>query len=253
MNLPRMSVARPVLTAMVTLMVVVLGLVSLSRLRIDLLPDVELPTVTVRTEFEGAAPEVAERLVTQIIEEVVATVPGVEEITSESSEGSSTVRVRFAWGISLDAAAIELQARIEGEIDELPDTIGRPRVSKFDIASFPVVILGISSRLDPVQLTTLVEDQVRYRFARVPGVAQVDVWGGFQREVRVELDPDAVLALGLSLDRVLEALRNANLDRPAGKLEQGRYEVTLRAPAEFESLDQIRNTVLMESLSLIHI
>ncbi len=246
MNLPRVSVARPVFTAMVTLMVVVLGLVSLSRLRIDLLPDVELPTVTVRTEFEGAAPEVTERLVTQIIEEVVATVPGVEEITSESSEGSSTVRVRFAWGTTLDAAAIELQARIEGEIDELPETIGRPRVSKFDIASFPVVILGISSRLDPVQLTTLVEDQVRYRFARVPGVAQVDVWGGFQREVRVELDPDAVLALGLPLDRVLEALRNANLDRPAGKLEQGRYEVTLRAPAEFESLEQIRDLVLME-------
>ena len=245
MNLPRASVRRPVFTTMVSLMVVVLGLVALDRLRIDLLPDVELPTVTVRTELEGASPEVMERLVTQIVEEVVATVPGVEEITSESGEGSSTVRVRFGWGVDLDAAAIELQSQIEGEIEELPEEVERPRVRKFDVASFPVVILGISSRLDPVELTTLVEDQIRYRFARVPGVAQVDVWGGYQREVRIELDPGRIRALGLSLDTVLDAVRNANLDRPAGKLEQGRYEVTLRAPAEFADLDEIRDTVLV--------
>ncbi len=246
MNLPRSSVERPVFTTMVTLMVVVLGAVSLDRLRIDLLPNVELPTVTVRTQYEGASPEVMERLVTQILEEIVATVPGVEEITSESSEGNSTVRVRFSWGTNLDAAAIELQSQIESEISELPDEIVRPRVSKFDVASFPVVILGISSRLDPVDLTELVEDQVRYRFARVPGVAQVDVWGGFTREVRIELDPNRVNALGLPLDRVLDAVRDANLDRPAGKLEEGRHEVTLRAPAEFVDLDEIRNTVLFE-------
>jgi len=246
MNLPRASVRRPIFTAMVTLMVVVLGAVSLDRLRIDMLPDVELPTVTVRTEYEGASPEVIERLVTQILEEVVATVPGVEEIRSRSSEGSSSVTVRFTWGTDLDAAAIELQSQIEGEIDELPDDIVRPRVRKFDVASFPVVILGISSPLDPVDLTELVENEVRYRFARVPGVAQVDVWGGYTREVRIELDPDRVNALGLPLDSVLDAIRDANLDRPAGKLEEGRYEVTLRAPAEFVDLDEIRDTVIYE-------
>ncbi len=246
MNLPRASVRRPIFTVMVTLMVVVLGAVSLDRLRIDLLPNVELPTVTVRTEYEGASPEVMERLVTQILEEIVATVPGVEEIRSESSEGNSRVTVRFTWGTNLDAAAIELQGRIEEEVSELPDDIVRPRVSKFDIASFPVVILGISSRLDPVELTQLVEDQIRYRFGRVPGVAQVDVWGGYTREVRIELDPNRVNALGLPLDRVLQAIRDANLDRPAGKLEEGRYEVTLRAPAEFVDLDQIRDTVIFE-------
>ncbi len=246
MNLSRASVARPVFTTMMTLMVVVLGLVSLDRLRIDLLPDVELPTVSVRTTLEGASPEVVERLVTQIIEEVVATVPGVEEISSESSQGSSRVTVRFAWGTDLDAAAIELQAQIESEIEELPEEVERPRISKFDVASFPVVILGISSKLDPVQLTELVEDQVRYRFARVPGVAQVDVWGGFNREVRIEVDPARLNALGVPLDRILDAVRDANLDRPAGTLEEGRHEVTLRAPAEFVDLDEIRQTVLME-------
>ena len=244
MKLPQISVRRPVLTTMVTLIVVLLGLFSLSRLRIDLLPSIELPTLSIRTNYEGASPEVMERLITQIVEEIVATIPGVEEISSQSSEGSSTVRVSFAWGTDIDTAALDVQAKLEDEINELPDDVQRPRVSKFDIDSFPVVLLGISSKIDPVELTQLVEDQVRYRFGRLPGVAQVDLWGGFDREVRVELDPDRIKAQRLPLDQVLQAIRNANLDLPTGRIEQGRYEVTLRAPAEFSTLEQIRNTVI---------
>jgi multidrug efflux pump subunit AcrB len=98
MNLPGFSVKRPIFTTMVTLILVILGAVSLSRLQIDMLPDIELPTLTIRTDYDGASPEVMERLVTQIVEEIVATVPGVEEISSTSSEGRSTVRVSFACG-----------------------------------------------------------------------------------------------------------------------------------------------------------
>jgi len=243
-NLARASVRRPVFTAMLTLMVVVLGSVALSRLLIDLLPSIELPTVTIRTQYQGADPIVMERLVTQIVEEIAATVPGVEEMTSMSYEGNSSVRVSFGWGTDLDAAALDVQATLEDEISELPDDIVGPRVSKFDVDSFPVVLLGISSTLDPVELTEVVENQIRYRFARIPGVAQVDPWGGYNREVRVELDPDRVNALGLPLNDILDAIRDANLDRPAGQIEAGRYEVTLRAPAEFTDLEQIRDTVI---------
>jgi HAE1 family hydrophobic/amphiphilic exporter-1 len=246
MNLPGFSVKRPIFTTMVTLILVILGAVSLSRLQIDMLPNIELPTLTIRTNYEGASPEVMERLVTQIIEEIVGTVPGVEEITSTSSEGRSTVRVSFVWGTEIDTAAIDVQGKLEDEINELPDDIVRPRIRKFDIASFPVVLLGISSTLDPVELTELIEVQIRYRFARIPGVAQVDAWGGFNREVRIELDPDRIKAIGLPLDRVIEAIRDANLDLPAGKIEEGRYEVMLRAPAEFVNLDQIRDTVIVQ-------
>lgn len=244
MNLPRFSVARPVFTTMAMLIIVVLGVVSLSRLQIDLLPDVELPTLTVRTTYEGASPEVVERLVTQTIEEIVATVPGVEEMTSVSSEGSSTVRVSFEWGTDIDQAATDVRAVLEDEANELPDEVDRPQIRKFDIASFPVVILGVGSTLDPVELTELIDKQVRYRFARLPGVAQVDLWGGFDREVRIELDPARIKALGLPLNLVLDAIRDANLDLPAGEIEEGQYEVTLRAPAEFQNLDEIRDTVV---------
>jgi HAE1 family hydrophobic/amphiphilic exporter-1 len=218
---------------MVTLIVVTLGAVSLSRLRIDMLPDIEMPRLTVRTEYEGADPEVMERLVTQPVEEIISTVPGVEELTSISSEGRSNVRVTFAWGTDIDVAAQDVRSRLEDELNELPEEVSRPQIRKFDIASFPVVIIGIGSSLDPIELTELIEKQVRHHFARIPGVAQVDMWGGYDREVRIALDPDRVRALDLPLSRVLAAIRDSNLDLPAGEIEAGRYEIRLRAPAEF--------------------
>ena len=247
MSLASASIKRPIFTTMLTLMVVVLGSVALSRLQIDLLPSIELPTLSVRTQYDGADPVVMERLVTQIVEEIVATVPGVEEMTSSSYEGNSNVRVTFGWGTNIDAAALDVRATLEDEISELPDDIVGPRVSKFDVDSFPVVILGIASSLDPVELTEIVEKQIRYRFARIPGVAQIDPWGGFNREVRVELDPAKLDAFGLPLNDILDAIRDANLDLPAGRIEQGRYQVTLRAPSEFQDLQQIRDTVIGRS------
>jgi len=244
MNLARLSVSRPIFTTMVTLIVVLLGCVSLARLRIDLLPDVELPTLTVRTNYEGASPETMEHLVTQIIEEIVGTVPGVDEMTSLSAEGVSTVRVTFAWGTDLDVAANDVRSRLEAEANELPEDITYPQIRKFDIANFPVVILGVGSNLDPVELTELMDLQVRHRFARIPGVAQVDLWGEYKREIRIEIGPKKIKAFNIPFNHVLSTIRNANLDLPAGSISDGTYEVSLRVPAEFQSLEQIRNTVV---------
>ncbi len=244
MNLPGFSVRRPVFTTMITLIVVVVGSVALSRLQIDMLPDVEMPTLSIRTEYEGASPEVIERLITRILEEIVATVPGVSDMTSTSSEGYSTINLSFVWGTDIDIAALDVRSVLEDEINELPEDVVRPMIRKFDVNSFPVVVLGISSRLDPIELTNVIEDQVRYRFARIPGAAQVDLWGGFNREVRVELDPDRIKALGVPLDQIIQALRSANMDQPTGRLDQGQYSVVLRAPAEYTDLDQIRNTIV---------
>lgn len=244
MSLSQFSVKRPIFTAMVTLIAILLGAVSLSRLRIDLLPDIELPTVSIRTDYDGASPVVMEQLITRILEEIVATVPGVERMTSKSTEGRSTISVTFSWGANIDTTALDLQSKIEDEINELPDDVVRPRIRKFDVNSFPVVLLGISSTLDPVELTQLIENQIRYRFARLNGVAQVDLWGGFNREVRVELNHERLKALNISLSRILQSIRNANIDLPAGSIESGRYDITLRASAEYTHLNQIRDTVI---------
>lgn len=127
MSLPGFSVRRPVLTTMVTLIVVLLGVVSVRRIQIDLLPNIELPTLTIMTEYEGASPEVMERLVTQIIEEIVATVPGVVELRSQSAQGTSNVEVTFGWGVDIDTAALDVQGKLEDEANELPEDVVRPR------------------------------------------------------------------------------------------------------------------------------
>ena len=244
MNLPRASVRRPVFTTMVTLIVVLLGVVSLSKLRTDLLPKIDLPNISVRTNYPGASPQVVESSVTRIIEEILGTVPGIEHMNSSSAQGRSQVRLTFAWGTDVDQVATDVRARLEDEMSELPNGVERPELRKFDPDSAPVVILGIASDLDPVQLTSLVENTLRRRFAQLPGVAQLDTWGSYNREVRVAIDPDRLRALQLPLDDVLNALRNANLDLPAGEIESGRFSVGLRAPARFVGLDDIRETVV---------
>ena len=190
MNIPSLCVSRPVATAMLTLIAVVVGLFSMFKLPIDLLPELEIPTVSVRAEYGNASPEEMERLVTEYIEESVSVVAGVDELTSTSGEGSTRVSARFVWGTDIDEAANDVRTRIDRVIDELPDDLPRPRVSKYDPNSFPIVILGIASPLDPVELTEMVEDELLYRFERVAGVAQVDLWGESNREIRVELDLD---------------------------------------------------------------
>lgn len=244
MNLPRASVRRPVFTTMVTLIVILLGCVSLSKLRTDLLPQIELPNLTVRTSYPGASPEVVESSVTRIVEEILGTVPGIEKMNSTSAPTRSTVRLTFAWGTNVDLAATDVRARLEAERSELPDDVETPQIRKFDPDSFPVVLLGIASDLDPVQLSSLVDTSLRRRLAQVPGVAQVDTWGGYNRQLRVALDPDRMRALQLPMDDVLDALHDANLDLPAGKIERGRFEITLQAPARFTGIRDVKNTVV---------
>jgi len=244
MNLARLTVPRPIFTVMGTLIAITLGVISLNRLPIDLMPELTYPTITLITRYQNASPEEVEELITQPVEGTVAGVPGVESISSVSSEGTSTVRVSFVWGTDLDVAANDIRDRLDRITADLPESSERPMVRKFDAASYPVLILGVSSQLDPIALRKLVDHQVTYRLERVPGVAVVDVFGGLEREIQVRLDPAKVKALGLPMDEVLAAIQEANLNLPAGEIRRGQYEITLRTPGQFTSLEQMRNMVV---------
>ncbi|MEX0744646.1 MAG: efflux RND transporter permease subunit, partial [Phycisphaeraceae bacterium] len=246
MRLTHQSVARPVFTVMIVLIVLILGIVSLTRLPIDLMPELTYPTLTVSTNYENAAPEEMEELISRPVEEAVAAVPGVEEITSISAEGQSQVRVTFTWGTNLDEAANDIRDRLDRIANRLPDDADRPQLRKFDAAAFPILILGASSRLDPIELRLRIDNQVKQRIERIPGVAALDVWGGLEREIQINLDPGKIRALDLPLETVVQAVRDANINVPAGTVERGRYDVTLRTPGEFANLDELRDTVIVE-------
>ncbi len=244
MNLAKLTVRRPVFTSMVTLIAVTIGLVALGRLPIDLLPDITYPTITVTTEYQNASPEEIEQLITRPVEETVSAVPGVQEVTSTSTEGNSNVRIAFGWGSDLDEATGEVRDRLDRIINDLPDDADRPRVRKFDTSQSPILLIGVASQLDPIRARQIIDDRIRPRLERVPGVAAADVRGGLEREIRVEVDPERLLAFRLDLSDIQQAIRDANVTVPAGDIEQGLFDIRLRTPGEFTSLDELRDTVL---------
>lgn len=244
MNISEFSIKRPIFVSMLILVVLVLGFVALSSLPVDLMPDITYPTLNVSTSYPNTAPEEMEQIITRPIEEALSSVPGVEEIFSVSSQGGSTVRVMFDWGTNIDEAANEIRERIDRIIGRFPEEVQRPTLRKFDPAQSPILTLGILTELDPLQVRRIIDEQISYRLERVPGVASIDVWGGLQREIQVNVFPDKVKALGLPLDLVISKIRQENIDIPAGTIEKGNYEITVRIPGVYTSIDQIKETIV---------
>ncbi len=244
MNLPKLAIRRPVFITVLVLMVVLLGAISFSRLPVDLMPDISLPTLTVRTNYTGVGPREMEELVSMPMERALSSTPGVEEITSSSSEGTSSVRLSFEWGTDLDAAADEVRTRIDRTRGQLPEDAEPPTIFKFDVNAFPILFMGVYSDMNPRDLREFVENQIQYRFERLPGVAQADIWGGLQREIHVNLDRGKMNALRLDPAQVSAALRRENLNEPAGQVIEGDFEVLMRTEGQFHSLEQISNTMV---------
>lgn len=150
-------------------------------------------------------------------------------------------------GTDLDAASNDLRDRIDRIIRRLPDDIERPSIRKFDAAATPILVLGASSDLDPVQMLELIEDQVKYRIERINGVASIDILGGNQREIQVQLNIDRLSALKIAPETIINRIKAENLNLPAGMIELGNYELRLRTPGEFENVNQIANMVVGET------
>ncbi len=244
MNIANGPVHRPILTSIIFIIIVLLGLFSFGRLSIDLMPEVTYPSISVITDYGNVGPQEMEELITRPIEEALAAVQGVEEITSTSYEGTSRIRTAFDWGTDLDVAVNDIRDRLDRILGRLPEDVERPMIRKFDISSFPIMNLGVSSAMNLMDLRQLVEDQVKYRLERVAGVAAVSIWGGLQREIQVEINAERLKALGLSTRAITAALQAENRNLPAGLYERGNVEVLIRTQGEYQSLDEIRNTVI---------
>lgn len=244
MKLSRFSVNRPVFTAMVMMIVLILGSVSLNRLPIDLMPKITYPTLTVRTSYPNAGPEKIEDLITRPIEGAVSAVPGVEEVTSTSLDGSSIVRIAFDWGVDLNEATNDIRDRLERILDKLPEEASRPTVFKFDLAQFPILILGVVSNLDPIEVRRIVDEQVKYRIERVPGVAAIDIWGGQEREIHIKIAANKVKALRLSFSEIIRSIKAQNTSIPTGTLKKGNYDLVVSTAGEYTHLNELRSTVV---------
>ena len=152
----------------------------------------------------------------------------------------------FAWGTDLDAASNDIRDRLDRILARLPDDASRPSLRKFDLAAMPVVMMGVVSDLDPVTLRTLIDNEIGYRLERVNGVASINVWGGLTREVQINIDPQKLKSLGISMDSVISRIRASNVNQPTGNIYRGNYQITVRVPGVFENLDELRETVIAQ-------
>ncbi|MGA1875655.1 MAG: efflux RND transporter permease subunit [bacterium] len=244
MNLPELGVRKPITTLMIFLSICLIGIVSFSRLPIDLFPEIEPPAVSVITVYPGAGPEDVETTVTKYIEKALSIVNNLEDITSTSKEGLSMVTCQFEWGTNLDEVTNDIRERLEFAKRELPDDCEEPMIFKFSTSLFPILMFAANARESYPYLKEIIEDRITDHLKRIPGVGATDIIGGLQRQINVELDRGRMEAHHISVNQITNALSEENVTLPVGSMEIGTQEYTIRVPGEFQKVDQIREVIV---------
>ncbi|RZJ30430.1 MAG: efflux RND transporter permease subunit, partial [Brevundimonas sp.] len=241
MMLSDVSVRRPVMAAVAAIVLCVIGAAAFFFLPVRELPDVDPPIVSVNTSYAGASAEVIESRITEPIEQQIAGIQGVERITSTSRDGRSSVSIEFSLDRNIDDAANDVRDRVSRVVGRLPDQADPPEVAKADSDSQPIIILFLrSSSLNRLELTDYADRYLIDRLATVPGAAQVQIYGEQRYSMRVWLDPAAMAARGLTVTDVETALTSQNIELPAGTLESGEKNYTVRVARTYARADDFR-------------
>jgi len=232
MFLSDLSIKRPILISMVLLVFVLFGILAYFGLNLNLVPDADFPMVTVQTVYPGAGPREMETQVSKRIEDAVSTISKIEEIVSYSMESVSYVLITFDLDKDIDIASQEVKEKVDGIVGDLPDDAEAPIIQKFDINAMPIVEIVLAGNMEPTELYDIADKRLRDRFSQIEGVAKVDVTGGEEREIRVELENRIVFQNSISLAKLAGVLQAQNLDMPGGTFTQRNQEYSVRLKGE---------------------
>jgi len=224
--------------------ILVLGLMGFQRLGSDLFPDVSFPAIAVTVPYPGASPTEVESLVIKPLEDSVVSLNGIDRVRSFSREGSGLLFVMFHLGVDVSEAASEVRERVSQVRYRLPEETREPIIQRFDVSSAPVLTYTLRGTGSLSELREYADETLRPALEQVPGVAAVDVKGGAKRQINVDLDRPRMDALGLTPTGVVTQLRAENLNVPAGHFAEGTREISVRTLAEFENVDQVRETIV---------
>ena len=256
MWLSDLSIRQPVFVAMIMAALTVLGLVSYTRMGVDLYPDVSFPVIAVTTTYPGGTPEEVESQVTEPLEDALRSISGMESMRSTSSESVSLLVLEFKVGYPLDRATADVRDRVAATVAALPRDAGQPAIQRFDPGAQPIFTVAVSpgdQPLSAVELRSLARDGIKPRLERIDGVAAVTVLGGLEREVKVDLNLDALKARNLTPQQVTAALRSQNLNVPGGRITDAAQDWLLRTTGEFEKAEDIGRVLVSTSRSGIPI
>jgi hydrophobic/amphiphilic exporter-1 (mainly G- bacteria), HAE1 family len=243
----RVSIQNPVMAVMVMLAIVVLGLFSYQRLSVDQFPNIDFPTVVVQMDYPGASPEIVESEVTKKVEQAVNTVAGINALSSRSYEGSSVVIIEFNLDVDGRKAAEDVREKVALMRPTLRDEVEEPRISRFDPQSTPifnVAVLSTDGKHSTQELTTWATQVLQKRLENVRGVGSVSVVGGLQRQVQIQLRPQAMEALGITMEQVLAAVKSENQELPMGNIRSAVQERVVQINARLKRPDDFRAIVV---------
>ncbi len=253
-NFVKISVKRPVTTTMFLLIAILLGLLSFTTIKLDMLPNMDIPVAIVSTSYDGASSEQVEKLVTEPLEGVLGTVPGISDITSVSSYGNSMVVLVFETGTDIDFATLDMREKIDMVSNFLPDGASKPTVFKIDISQMNNIMVGVTSETkDLVQLQNIVEDKIVGSLERQDGVARVTHSGGQEAEVLINLNKDAMLQHGISEQTVMQMVMASNTTTPVGSVQQGDKNLSITVSGNFTSIEDIENIIIPTQTGMIHL
>ncbi len=245
MKISDLSITRPVFASVISLLLIAFGLVSFDRLPLRQYPDIDPPVVSVDTRYTGAAAAIVESRITQVIEDQVAGISGIDYMSSSSRDGRSRVTISFKTGVNIDEAASDIRDRIAGIADNLPDGADPPEIEKSNSDDDVILWLSLTSpEMSALQLTDYAARALQDRFSAVEGVARVRIGGGLNYAMRVWLDPMRLAARNLTPEDVESALRAENIELPAGDIESKRLQFTAKMERGFRSAQDFRNLVI---------
>jgi len=245
MSITEIAVKRPLLIVVIFTVLFIFGARSYFSLNYNLLPKLEVPTVSVTTTYPGAAAAEVETSVTRKLEDAFAAVEGLDKISSTSQEGVSSIVVALKSGTDVDQAERDIQRKADQAQNDLPEGMDKPLVNKVNLEESPVIKAGVTSTMAPRDLYDFVDKQLLPILQNVSGVGQVNIIGGDERQIQVNIDQQKLKAYGLAIGEVTDALRNANQSFPAGSIETRDQKLSIRFDANVASIDEVRSLIVM--------
>jgi len=244
MKLAEISIKRPSLVIVLFTILTLGGLFSYSQLGYELIPKFEQNVITISTIYPGASPSEVENTVTKKIEDAIASLENVKKIDSKSYESLSIVSITLTSNAKVDFSLNDAQRKINAIISDLPDDVKTPALTKFSLSDLPIMTLGANGKMDEAAFYDLIDKKVAPILSRVQGVAQVNIIGGSEREIQVNLDAVKMQGYGLSIPQVQQNILTSNLDFPTGNIQTRNQKILIRLAGKYKSVEELRNLVV---------
>jgi HAE1 family hydrophobic/amphiphilic exporter-1 len=249
MNFTQLIIKRPTIVVVFFSILTLLGITSYSKLNYDLFPKMDIPVISISTQYSGASASEVENSVTKILEDALSSMGKVKELSSTSQEGMSSITIQLESDANVDNALQDAQRKVNAALSQLPQDASSPMINKFSSDEMPVMKLGVTADMEQTKLYQIVKNQIKARISRISGVGQVSIVGGDEREILINVKKEMLDAYKLSISRIYDAVLNANQEFPTGKIEDNSKQYSVRLSGKISSIDILRNTIVLTTTS----